>query len=89
MPRVENLGKNVSEWYEADGGSGSSTHDVCNDCYGELQQDPLSLSHVLKPYNGDPQGDEGWDGDCARPDYDNEYYECEACGVELTERNAG
>ncbi len=89
MPRVENLGENVSAWYEADGDSGSSTHDVCNDCHDELEQDPKCFNAQLIPFNGDPQGDEGWGGDCARPDYDDMGYNCEVCNVALTEHNAG
>jgi hypothetical protein len=88
MPRVENLGKNVDEWYE-EYEEGTSTHDVCNDCHEELEQDPSCFNNKLTPYNGDPQGDEGWGGDCARPDYDDEEYDCEVCGKRLTERNAG
>ncbi len=88
MPRVENLGNNVSEWYE-ETGEGTSTHDVCNNCHEELEQDPKCFNEQLVPYNGDPQGDEGWSGDSARPDYDDSGYNCEVCGVLLTEDNAG
>lgn len=77
MPRVENTGDNVSEWYENDGDSGSSTLDVCNVCYKELLRDPKSLNNKLRPYNGDPQGDSGWVGDIDRPDYDDQDYCCE------------
>ena len=88
MPRVENTGQNVSKYCE-ESGEGSSTYDVCGDCYDGLQCDPNFYNEQLTPYNGDPQGDEGWTGDANRPPYDDDDYECAVCGVHLTEENAG
>lgn len=85
MPRVENLGKNVDEWWE-EVGEGSSTHDVCSECAEILDMDPHAFDEELQPYNGDPQGDAGWGGDVDHPSY-GEYdidYNCEACGAKLT-----
>ena len=88
MPRVENVGKNVDYWYDNEGdGSGSSTFDVCASCYADLCADPHAYDEELSPYNGDPDGDAGREGDVCHPSYgwDDSEYECEACGVELTE----
>ena len=87
MPRVENLGKNVDRWWEEDGECGSSTFDVCSDCYEELAIDPHAFDDELAPYNGDPAGDAGRGGDVEHPSY-GEYdidYDCEVCRAKLTE----
>lgn len=85
--RVENLGKNVDEWYAKNRGDGSSTHDVCRGCANRLEKNPHAFDDKLKPYNGDPQGDEGWGGDVDHPPYDDDpgSYKCAACGKKLTD----
>ena len=81
--RVENLGKNVLE-YCRQTGNGSSTHDLCPDCANQLEDDPNCFNSILKPYNsGEPEGDRGWGGDCAHPDYADDDYKCEICKVPL------
>jgi hypothetical protein len=84
MPRVENLGKNVDEWYE-EYEEGTSTHDVCASCWADLQAVPDAYNDKLTPYNGDPQGDEGWGGEVCHPSYNEDDYDCEVCGDHLTE----
>ena len=77
MPRVENYGFNVTEWYQTEArGNGTSTHDVCMECYEQLRIDPHAFDDAgLYPYNGDPQGDLGFGGDVEHPPYyDDEYY---------------
>lgn len=93
MPRVENIGDNVSAWCDATG-EGSTTHDVCKGCARMLDGDPHYHDGDLKPEgwsmrggNGhEPQGDEGWFEGPWHPDYDEQYppYTCAVCGDELT-----
>jgi len=83
MPRIENMGENVSEFCEASG-DGSSTFDLCACCAEVLEDDPHAYDAELEPYNGDPYGDDGYGGDCEHPDYDEEDYVCEICGDQLT-----
>lgn len=73
--RVENLGKSVEEWSEQTG-NGSSTIDLCESHARELDQDPHCFDEHLRPYNGDPVGEDGWGGDCAHPPYDECDYHC-------------
>ena len=47
MPRVENLGNNVSEFCEKTG-EGSSSHNVCNRCYKFLEKNPPLIQLRLK-----------------------------------------
>jgi len=83
--RVDNLGANVSAWHESPeaGGNGSSTYDVCSECCWDLEQDPHAHDDDLTPYNGDPQGEDGWGGDVVHPPYDDGEYTCKVCGVPL------
>jgi hypothetical protein len=85
MPRVENLGTNVDEWWEREQ-EGSSTFDVCFDCHCDLENDPHAYDDELAPYNGDPSGDAGRGGDVEHPSYDESDidYDCEVCGAKLT-----
>lgn len=88
MPRVENIGSNVNLWYNNPGnGNGSSTFDICKQCADELKSDPHAFDDKLKPYNGDPPGDEGREGDCDHPLYQDEDYGCEVCKKSLTEED--
>ncbi len=43
----------------------------------------------LTPYNnGEPQGDEGWGGECSHPGYEeNGDYKCAVCGKKLTDKD--
>jgi hypothetical protein len=85
MPRVENLGQNVDEWYKT-ARSGSSTHDVCSHCNRILLHDPKHFK--LQPYNTrEPQGDKGWGGEVEHPDYEDSDYTCAACGRKLTKKD--
>ena len=84
MPRVENNGANVTNWC-LQTGNGSSTHDVCNACYKSIQKNPHVSS--LKPYNGDPLGDQGWWGEIEHPSYSGDDYTCEVCDKKLTYRD--
>jgi len=88
MPRVDNQGKNVSHWYDNEGGgNGSSTYDVCADCATDLSHDPHYYNDILTPFNGDPQGEDGWvDDGCCHPSYTNgDDYFCAVCNKLLTE----
>ncbi len=87
MPRVENVGPEVDAYCE-ETYEGSSVYDVCNDCASELESDPNMHNDKLQSYNGDPQGSEGWQGDCEHPEYSEEEYDCDVCGERLTNRNA-
>ena len=87
MPRVENLGDNVSTFCEEDG-NGSSTWDVCNECHEELEQDSHVFDKTLAPYNGDPDGSDGRGGDCEHPPFDEMDYHCDVCGVAINDDNA-
>lgn len=83
--RVENLGKNVSEYCRSTG-NGSSTWDLCPNCASELDSDSHCFDEKLIPYNaGEPMGDAGRGGDCGHPAYSGEDYKCEICNVELTD----
>ena len=85
--RVDNLGKNVDVWYETEsGGNGSSTHDVCLDCHSQLRIDPHCFDNKLQPYNGDPQGEDGWGSNVEHPPYEDvpELYRCQVCDKPLT-----
>lgn len=83
--RVENLGKNVGEWCEQTG-NGSSTYDLCEHHARQLDKDPHAYDTILRPYNGDPIGIDGWGGDVAHPNYDDDEYRCTIpdCKVLLT-----
>lgn len=83
MPRIENIGDNVSEYCERTG-EGSSTFDICTDCASHLETDPHVYDAILSPYNGDPEGDEGYEAGCVHPDYDEEGYLCTFCYKPLT-----
>jgi hypothetical protein len=95
MPRVEALGPEVDKFCE-ESGNGSSTHDVCLDCYADLLIDPHAHDEELKTYNGEPDGapSHGWAGDVVHPPYEdlaeegNPYY-CEVCNRELKARDNG
>ena len=86
MPRVENCGANVSAYCE-ESGEGSSTYDLCSYCASELEDDPHAHDAVLEPYNGDPHGDDGWDGDVEHPCYSEDDYRCEVCSSKLGRRD--
>lgn len=83
MPRIENIGDNVTEYCERTG-EGSSTFDICTGCASHLETDPHVYDAILSPYNGDPEGDGGYDEGCVHPDYDDEDYICEICYKALT-----
>ena len=83
MPRIENIGKNVSDWCE-ESGEGSSTIDICNGCAAHLESDPHVYDGILSTYKGDPQGEDGWEAGCVHPDYEDENYICEICFEPLT-----
>ncbi len=83
MPRIENTGANVSSHCE-ETGEGSSTFDICTGCTPHLEADPHVYDAVLTPYNGDPQGDEGYQTGCVHPEYAEEDYLCEICLKPLT-----
>ena len=89
MPRVENIGANVDDWYdnEADG-DGSSTNDVCRNCYEELECDSHAFELPINGHNSEPHGDDGWGGDVDHPCYEEEYltgyaYPCANCTKKL------
>ena len=85
MPRVYNSGPAVDKWHEDnDGQEGSSTLDVCSECYTDLSACPTEYNDKLKPYGDcEPQGEEGWIGEAEHPPYAEEDYECEMCGKTL------
>ena len=88
MPRIDNLGSNVHEWYESPDnphGNGSSTYDVCMRCYKDLKSDPHIYDEALKPYNGDPLGIDGWGGDVDHATYENDDCTCAVCERKLKE----
>ncbi len=87
MPRVENLGTNVTTFCE-ESDEGSSTFDVCNTCHADLELDPHAFDYKLKPFNGDPEGDDGRGGDVEHPPYNDCMYDCEVCSVPLKDNNA-
>lgn len=82
MPRLENCGPSVDKFCR-ETGNGSSTHDVCRHCApadGEFIKDK-----GLVPYNGDPEGEEGWTGEVEHPCYSECDYRCVICKAKLTE----
>lgn len=83
MPRIENIGDNVSKYCE-ETGEGSSTFDICSCCAEILDIDPHAYDAELEPYNGDPRGDDGYEAGCVHPEYDEEDYICEICQEPLT-----
>ena len=87
MPRVENMGDNVTEWCTASG-EGSSTFDVCKGCAAKLETDPHRYDDELAVYGPhEPDGTDGRGGDCSAPDYDDEEYNCAVCDRRLTGRD--
>jgi len=86
MPRIENTGTNVAEYCE-ESGEGSSTFDICNGCCTQLEYDPHVFDCILSPYNGDPQGIDGYEVGGVHPDYEGERYTCETCFKPLTARD--
>lgn len=88
MPRIENLGDNVSAWHDAPGnGNGSSTWDVCRHCADELEYEPHTFDDKLVPYNDDPPGDAGRGGNCEHPPYEDGDYTCAVCNEPLIEED--
>lgn len=87
MPRVENCGPSVLKFC-AESGNGSSTYDVCLACWQKLEKNPHAFDAVLRPFNGDPRGEDGWGGEADHPPYEEcDDYRCEACGKRLTSRD--
>lgn len=82
--RVSNLGANVSAWSDQSR-EGSSVFDLCKAHAEQLEKNPHRFDDVLKPYNGDPIGEDGWGGDVVHPNYDDEWDDCRCavCGVLL------
>lgn len=86
---VENLGANVHAWCERTG-NGSSTYNLCRDCHDELTVNPHAFPAVLRPYNGDPVGVDGWGGDVEHPPYGEfEDDRCACCGALLDQDRDG
>jgi hypothetical protein len=92
MPRIENTGDNVDEFCQRTG-NGSSTWDVCIECYEDYDlEDGSNLDEVndkLVPYNGDPDGVMRG-GSVEHPDYSDGFcdgYRCEICKAPLTEKD--
>ena len=81
MPRIENTGKNVTEYCQKTG-NGSSTADLCNACYRKVDANPHAFD--LDRYNGDPKGDQGWWGEIEHPSYSGDDYRCGVCDKKLT-----
>lgn len=73
--RVSNEGPSVSAWSEQTG-NGSSWYDLCKSHAEQLDRDSHHFDEYLKPWNGDPPGEDGWGGDCAHPNYDDDEYRC-------------
>jgi hypothetical protein len=74
--RVENLGKNVTDWSTRTG-NGASTIDLCNSHAVELDTHPHRFDGVLHPYgDGEPVGEDGWGGDVEHPNYDESAIRC-------------
>ena len=81
-------------------GEGSATADVCRDCFSALGADPHMHDDDLSPllgggwqrkgmtygplYHAEPQGTDGWGGDVAHSDYEDDVYFCVLCGEALT-----
>jgi hypothetical protein len=82
--RVDNLGANVDEWCQKTG-NGSSTYDLCVGCAASLASDPHCYDKQLQPYNGDPQGVDGWGDSVDHPPFDDDHYRCTICKVRLRE----
>jgi hypothetical protein len=85
MPRVQNIGSNVDQSCK-ESGNGSSTYDICRYCHQKLKKDPNGFNDQLTPYNGDPQGTDGW-GDAYHygGSYEDDGYECAICARPLTD----
>lgn len=88
MPRVEPLGKNIEDWCD-ETDQGTSTHDVCHDCYVDLEDEPDCYNDRLSLDNGEPEPEDGWGGEVDHPCYEEaaeagSAYRCEVCGDELT-----
>jgi len=90
MPRVENAGPSVDDWARSTGGP-SSTFDLCDDCRGLLLMHPGRYFKELPPYGegGEPEGEYGYVGEVAHPNYDSAHYVCAKCGKKLTEERDG
>jgi len=89
MPRLENVGPNVDQWYNTIArGDGSSTYDVCSRCAAALDKDPHAFDRSLVPYGyKEPQGQDGWAGDVSHPEYDDQHppYKCAVCRRALSD----
>ena len=88
MPRVYNSGPKVDFWYENDAkGNGSSTWDLCIDCFNEFESRPVRAAG-LKPYNGDPEGVvEGPMDSPPLEDMVMDGYRCASCNCKITMKN--
>ncbi len=87
MPRCDNLGANVNSHCRTTG-NGSSTWDICNDCAERLAENPHVFDDKLRPYNGDPKGEDGRGENVEHPAYsDCDGYKCAVCNVLLTDED--
>lgn len=98
MPRVENQGPEVDEWFTL-ANQPRTTHDLCHACHQIVGQDPHALHAFLSPLHTnaaagpEPRGSAGWGGDLEHLSYAELQspvggpVECAACGVALTEED--
>ncbi len=82
MPRIENMGTEVTKWCE-ETGNGSTTWDLCRRCFKKVAGKPVSATKLTCD-NGDPEGTVGSHDTCT-PDYYSEMgYDCDLCREPLT-----
>ena len=85
MPRVEASGPSTCAFANQTC-NGSSTFDVCKEHGDVLTSNPHAFDGILKPYNGDPDPEDGFLNDgCLHPPYGDSVYRCAVCGKLLTD----
>jgi hypothetical protein len=88
MPRIDFEHPEITEWYNKANGEGSSTFDLCNECFDTLET-AEDFDEKPEGYNGDPIPPDAKVEDILtpHPDIDEAEYKCENCKCKLTSDN--
>jgi hypothetical protein len=88
MPRISFSHPLIDKWY-AETEDGTSTFDICNDCFDSMEEAQDFDEGSPGGYNGDPIPDDAKIEDTLtpHPDIDDANYYCENCKTRLTSLN--